>query len=335
MRSIRIDTAGPHTTIQDKGRGGYQALGMPEGGVLDRDAMRLGNALVGNPEEAAVLEICLGGLGVELLAPARVALTGTGEGHLVVSDDSGMALQVPANRSVDLIAGQKIRLGPLTDTNTVTLAVSGGIATPLLYGSRGTSPNAGIGGVDGGVLKDGMILPLGDPAETEAPEWQGGDLMTGDVTMIRACAGPQDDRFTEEALALFFEAPFTVTPMLNRMGMRLEGPGLRHIDNADIPSDGIVTGSVQVPGNGQPIILLADHQTTGGYTKIATVISTDLPRLARLRPGTAVHFTQVTVAEAETIARDHEARVQAMLARLAPAPAMFDQAALYRLGDTT
>ena len=119
------------------------------------------------------------------------------------------------------------------------------------------------------------------------PEWQGSDLLDDEVSHLRAVPGPQDDRFTAAAL-VFFQQPHRVTPLLNRMGMRLEGPGLAHVDNADIPSDGIVTGSVQVPGNGQPIILLADHQTTGGYTKIATVISADLPKLARLRPGMEV-----------------------------------------------
>ena len=338
MRAIRIDTAGPHTTVQDIGRVGHQALGVPEGGVLDRDAMRLANALVGNAADAAVLEVCLGGMGLTLLAPVRIALTGTRETCLTVQDDTGMALQVPANRSVDLVAGQKVRLGPLVDSNTATLAFSGGLMTPQLYGSRATSPSAGIGGVDGGLLRDGARLPLGDVASAEdemTPEWQGRDLLDDEVSHLRAVPGPQDDRFTAAALENFFSKPHRVTPLLNRMGMRLEGPGLAHVDNADIPSDGIVTGSVQVPGNGQPIILLADHQTTGGYTKIATVISADLPKLARLRPGMEVFFSKVDVAAAESIARDHEARVTAMLNRLAPASPLFDQGALYRLGDTT
>lgn len=335
MRAISIETAGPHTTIQDQGRVGHQALGMPEGGVLDRDAMRLGNMLVGNDEAAAVLEICLGGLVAGLLAPVRVALTGTKETHLIVTDETGKSLKVPANRSVDLMAGQKLHLSPLKDTNTVTLAFSGGVDTPLLYGSRATSPNAGIGGIDGGVLKDGVLLPLGDADPGDSPEWQGADLINHDLDVIRACLGPQDDRFTAEAVDAFFNKPFSVTPLLNRMGMRLEGPQLSHIDNADIPSDGIVTGSVQVPGNGQPIILLADHQTTGGYTKIATVISTDLPKLARLRPGMKINFSPVSVEEAEMIARQHESHISAQLARLEPAPPLFDQPALYRLGDTT
>ena len=143
--------------------------------------------------------------------------------------------------------------------------------TPQLYGSRATSPSANCRRDDGGLLRDGAQLPLGDVASTDAemtPEWQGSDLLDGEVAHLRAVPGPQDDRFTSAALATF--SARLIGALLNRMGMRLEGPGLAHVD-ADIPSDGIVTGSVQVPGNGQPIILLADHQTTGGYTKIATV----------------------------------------------------------------
>ncbi|MCE2518089.1 MAG: biotin-dependent carboxyltransferase family protein [Alphaproteobacteria bacterium] len=337
-RQFRVLSSGPHATVQDFGRVGHQALGVPEGGALDRDAMRLGNALVGNAEDAAVVEVCLGGLTIELRAPARVALTGSLSGVLSVQDATGLgpSLEVPANRSVDLDAGRIVRLGMLPDSNTATLAISGGIKVPLLYGSMATSPNAMIGGVAGRVLRDGDILALGEDNASNAPEWAADAASVfAPSDAVRVVMGPQDFRFTKDAITRFTSSPFKVSPVLNRMGMRLDGGTLTHIDNADILSDGIVTGSVQVPGNGQPIILLADHQTTGGYTKIATVITADLPKLARLRPGMAVSFDPISVEEAEACAHAHEAEVQRMLASIKPAAPLMDTAALYRLGDTT
>jgi biotin-dependent carboxylase-like uncharacterized protein len=340
MGQIKIITAGVHTSIQDFGRVGYQALGVPEGGALDRDAMRLGNVLVGNPEEAAVLEICLGGVAIELKTPARLALAGTSKAVLVVQDPSGHGarLEVPSHRSVDLDGGRIVHLGILPDSNTATIAISGGIDLPKLYGSVATSPNAMIGGFEGRLLKDGDCLNLG-PYTANEPE------LTVDVgdffdppqhfQHLHVVMGPQDHRFTASALAAFEKESFKVSPALNRMGMRLDGMRLQHIDNADILSDGIVTGSVQVPGDGQPIILLADHQTTGGYTKIATVITADLPALGRLRPGMTVRFKSVTAEEGGRRARRHEDQLLRLLSRLKPAAPLMDTAALYMLGDTT
>ncbi len=335
MHSLRILTAGPHASIQDRGRPGQQWLGIPEGGVLDRDAFALGNALVGNPADAAVIEVCLGNFSAELMTRAKVALTGTSAGTLTVQDPGGHSMTVEANRSVDLAAGRIIRLGVIPDSNTATIAISGGVDAPLFYHSRSTSPSAGIGGFDGGFLQDGQNIPLGVVETPDAAEWMASDTLKVTGQPIRCVRGPQDDRFTENALSVFFSAEYTVSPILNRMGMRLDGEVLEHRTNADIPSDGIVTGTVQVPGNGLPIVLLADHQSTGGYTKIATVITADMPRLARLRPGEGLRFTEVTVAEAEAIARQHHDRLGAVLAGLQLAPPIVDLAALYALGDTT
>ncbi|XDZ66800.1 biotin-dependent carboxyltransferase family protein [Alphaproteobacteria bacterium LSUCC0684] len=331
---IRIRSAGPHTSVQDKGRAGYQGLGVPEGGALDQEALLLGNALVGNSADAAGLEICLGGVGIELLSPCRVALTGTTGGVMTVQDETGQVLDVPSNRSVDLSAGRVIRLGILPDTNTATLAFAGGIDVAPLFGSMATSPSAGIGGMEGRLLRDGDILPL-KPSETAgAPEWIS-EYRLSPRASIRCVPGPQDDRFTDAAMKTFFGEMFEVSPVLNRMGMRLDGPQLMHLDTADILSDGIVTGSVQVPGEGKPIILLADHQTTGGYTKIATVISADLPSLARLKPGQKIRFEAVSVAEAEALARAGAQQLERAITSFRPAPPLMDQGALYQLGDTT
>ena len=327
-------TAGPYTTVQDGGRAGYQGLGVPEGGALDREALCLANALVGNNPFAAALEICLGGVGIELLSPCRIALTGTSKGMMTVQDETGQLLEVPANRSVDLGKGRVVRIGILPDTNTATLAISGGIDLPLLFGSMATSPSARIGGLDGRLLCDGDILPLVPRQVEEMPEWTS-DYKLETRQDIRCVLGPQDDRFTKSAIKTFLGEAFQISPVLNRMGMRLDGPVLKHKDNADILSDGIVTGSVQVPGEGKPIILLADHQTTGGYTKIATVISVDIPRLARLRPGQRIHFHSISVAEAEELAQQGAKNLTKAIASFRPAPPLMDQGALYQLGDTT
>ena len=338
MRSLRVVTAGPHATIQDKGRPGQQWLGIPEGGALDRDALALGNALVGNDPSAAVIEVCLGNFSAELMGPARVALTGTDAGVLTVQDTTGRSMEIPPNRSVDLDAGRVIRLGVIPDSNTATLALSGGIEAPLLYGSRSTSPSAGIGGINGAPLVDGAVLELGPPGHGDTPELMVAAAMPDAVAngnAVRCVLGPQEDRFTDAALEAFFSETYSVSPVLDRMGIRLDGQVLEHRAGADIPSDGIVTGTVQVPGNGLPIVLLADHQSTGGYTKIATVVTADIPKLARLRPGETLRFSALSVEEAESLAHEHRRQQLRRIESLSPAAPVVDLAALYTLGDTT
>ena len=360
MRELRVKTAGIHASVQDRGRPGQQWLGIPEGGALDRDALMVGNALVGNPLDAAAIEVCLGGslnggFSFELLTDARIALTGTVAGVFSIEDNNtGLSMKVGANRSIDVVAGRVIRLTSIPDSNTALIAVSGGIALPLFYGSCATSPSAKIGGIDGRTLIDGDILPLGQtnikPANIEqanieqanigdasiedTPElaWEG-HIDSDDAGVIRCVRGPQDDYFTTSALECFFSQQYKVSPALSRMGMRLEGAVLKHNDGADIPSDGIVTGSIQVPGSGLPIIMLADHASTGGYPKIATVISADIPKLARLRPHDGLRFEEVCVNIAETTARSHHKHMTDSVSALKPATPMVDLAALYGLND--
>ena len=333
--TIRIISAGIHSTIQDKGRTGYQSLGVPEGGVLDSDAMRLGNALVGNDEGAAVIEVCIGGIAFELLSGVRVALTGTSASDkLTIQAANGEVLEIPPYRSVDLPAGRIVRLGILSTSNSATIALSGGIDVPKLFGSMATSPNAKIGGLGGRLLMAGDIIPLGAAKDKTQPEYEidmTGYWRQSDTRPVRIVFGPQDDCFTPKAIKDFTENPYRVGAAISRMGMRLNGTQLTHKTTADILSDGIVKGAVQVPSDGQPIILLADHQTTGGYTKIAAVISADLPRLARLRSGEAVQFAAVSVDEAEAIARAHDNFLEKLTTSLRPASALLDTAALYGL----
>jgi biotin-dependent carboxylase-like uncharacterized protein len=333
---VTFRRAGPYSTVQDMGRTGHQSVGVPESGALNRYALKLGNQLVGNPDHAAGIEICMGGVTVVMNSTRRIALTGTLHSTFLITDTYGHQMEIKANRSVTVRAGLSITIHALSDTNTAYLAISGGIGSPLLYQSRSTSPNAMIGGWQGRCIVDGDQLPLLHDTSTDTSEWM---IETPDIfapkDIFRVVMGPQDNRFTEQAIKTFLSSEYTVSPLLNRMGMRLDGDQLMHIDNADIASDGIVTGSIQVPGDGMPIILLADHQTTGGYTKIATVIQADIPALSSRKSGQIVRFTAVSVDEAETLSRQAEDQFQAMLKQMvAPSP-VIDIASLYQLGDTT
>lgn len=334
---ITFRRAGPYSSIQDLGRAGYQAVGVPESGALNKYALRLGNQLVGNPEYAAGIEICMGGVGVEISATRRVALTGTQETSLVIADRYGHQVEITANRSITVRAGLTIMIPTLRDTNTAYLCISGGIGTPLLYRSRSTSPNAMIGGWQGRLLADGDQIPLLEDINLSGVS----ERMVPNANDYaakhdyRVVLGPQDDRFTDAAIDTFLTSEYRISPLLNRMGMRLEGEMLTHKDNADIASDGIVTGSIQVPGDGLPIILLADHQTTGGYTKIATVIQADLPCLASCKPGQSISFSAVSVEQAEQLAHNYEDKFQQMLKQMVAPPPVVDIASLYQLGDTT
>jgi len=201
------------------------------------------------------------------------------------------------------------------------LAVEGGIAVPLVLGSASTYVRAGIGGLAGRLLRRDDFVPL---AVERAPErielWLPRPLDAARDQPIRVILGPQQECFTEEAVAVLLSAEFRISKNTDRMGMRLDGPPLRHRDGWDIVSDAIATGAVQVPGSGQPILLLADHQTTGGYPKIATVISADLPVVGRRRPGDALRFAAVSIEEAEELCREGERRLAELVAALEPVP---------------
>lgn len=329
MSALKVIGAGFAPTIQDLGRPHVQHLGVPPSGALDPVALTIANALVGNPATAAALELRVMGPTLEVVASSvRVALVGTVAALEVQGDRGG---PVDANRSVRFTKGTRFRIGGLSDTGVAYLAVEGGIDTPEVYGSRATYTRSRIGGIDGRAVRDGDELPLalesvGERGEITCPslDWS---RPTGP---IRVVLGPQDDYFSPDSIAGFFADTYTCTREADRMGIRLDGPALSHVKGYDIVSDGIVTGAIQVPGNGRPILLLADHQTTGGYPKVGTVISADVPRLGRLRPGDAVRFAQVSVDEAEDARRELDGAVARILERFERAGAWLDEAALYR-----
>ncbi len=329
--ALKVVTPGLFTSLQDRGRLGFQSLGMPVAGALDMLGLQIANALCGNPPDMAALELRY--LGPSLKAEAdsvRLALAGAAQADILAGD--GSVYPLDAWRSFTLKRGDTLRIGN-TDAAAAYLAVAGGFDLPAFMGSLSTYTRAGLGGFKGRILQAGDALPLKAAAASDGGDLQieGAAALYGEGP-IRVVLGPQQDRFTAEGIAAFLGGEYRVTKEADRMGMRLEGPAIAHTRGADIASEGIANGAVQVPGNGQPIILLADRQTTGGYTKIATVISADLPRLGAMQPGAALRFAQVSVAEAEAIRRRQQADLQALLAAMRPAkPAGgLDLDALYR-----
>lgn len=319
--TLRVIAPGLMTTIQDLGRTGYQSLGVPVSGALDRVSLAAANAIVGNAVGTAALEIAYQGPSLAAEADGvRVAVAGA-DAPVEVVARSGETRRIPVLQSVRLERGETLRVGALSGSAVAYLAVEGGLDVPPMLGSRSTLVRAGIGGFEGRALRAGDRIPLAlaDAPEREEQRLPGLDLAA--PARIRLVLGPQDDYFTRAAIETLLSATYTITQSSDRMGMRLDGPALTHAAlGFNIVSDGIAPGTIQVPGNGLPIILLADRQTTGGYPKIATVASADLPALGRMRPGARLAFTAVSVEEAQSLRRAQEADIAAFAQRLVPAP---------------
>jgi biotin-dependent carboxylase-like uncharacterized protein len=292
------------TTVQDLGRHGWQRVGIPPSGPMDRAACILGNRLVGNPDGAAVLECTIKGPRLEVRDEVLLAVTGAEMGFSINGQDAPAWTAVRA-RPGDVLAFRMASAGC-----RAYLAVAGGIDVPPALGSRATYLRGRLGGLAGRALQKGDSLPLG-PAPGGARE--GREVPPGRrpaypaEVECRVILGPQADRFTPEGIAAFLGAPYEVTPQADRMGYRLKGPAIAHARGHDIVSDGIPLGGIQVPGEAQPIVLLVDRQTTGGYTKIATVIGVDIGRIGQTRPGQRVRFRRVELAEAHRARADAEA----------------------------
>lgn len=309
-------------SIQDLGRHGYRNCGVPVSGALDSVSLRLANALVRNPAHAAALEMRLTGPCLRAHVPARVALA---HATATIEGADGGRKPLPAWQSAMLTAGDILRIDTVQG-GVGYLAVAGGFAVPPVLGSRSTYARAGFGSL----LRAGMMLPVGE-GELSGPERAVLPAPTfADGVPIRVIPGPQREMFTDEAFATFISADYTVTQEADRMGLRLSGPPLTHVAGADIVSDAVTPGAIQVPGDGRPIVLLADCQSVGGYAKIATVIAADLPRLGRLLPGNTLRFTTVDIAQACAALRAQEDWLADTIAGLRPMPhGELDLAALY------
>jgi antagonist of KipI len=305
---IRVVEPGPLTTVQDLGRCGYLRYGIPESGPIDRAAFVLANRLVGNPDDAAGLECTLAGPRLEILAPGALAATGA-EMPLSVNDR-----QAPRWRTVAVRAGDIVSLGLAGRGIRGYLAFAGGLDLPLVLGSRATYVRGQLGGYNGRALRQGDAVRLGAGRPGPARVVHAGSIprYDGEAT-VRVVLGPQADRFTPAGIATFLEGAYEMLPQSDRMGARLLGPRIAHARGHDIVSDGIPLGGVQVVGDGQPIVLLADRQSTGGYTKIATVCSVDVGRVGQLRPGARLRFQEVTVEAAHALLREARAALDAAI----------------------
>jgi biotin-dependent carboxylase-like uncharacterized protein len=301
---IRVLDPGPQTTVQDGGRRGQLRYGIPPSGPVDARSFTLANRLVGNADGAAGLEFTLVGPRLRAEAPCAIAVTGA-EAPVTINDAPADAWTTLA-----LAAGDVLKIGPARAGVRGYVAFAGGIDVPPVLGSRATYLRGRLGGLDGRALRrDDVLRPAGGgTARRRAvppraiPDWRGEPL-------LRVVLGPQADRFTEEGVATFLGGSYEVLPQSDRMGARLSGPRIAHARGHDIISDGIALGAVQVPGDGQPIVLLVDRQTTGGYTKIATVCSFDIPRVGQAKPGQRIRFSRVDVAEAQRLSRAAAAEV--------------------------
>ncbi len=331
--ALRVLAPGPMTTLQDLGRRGYQHLGIPVSGALDPIGLAAANALVGNPTGTGALEIVYHGptLAVEAESARFAFAGGTVPIEVLASNDASRPTRLSPLQSVRVHQGDVLRVGGLMGSAVGYLAVEGGFDVAPVLGSQSTYARAGLGGFDGRPLRTGDLLPLHQAQAKERAESMLPELNLATPERIRVVLGPQDDHFSERGRRTFLESTYTVSPASDRMGMRLAGPALEHSDDFNIVSDGIAPGSIQVPGNGLPIVLLADRQTTGGYPKIATVIAADLPALGRLVPGARIAFAAVSVAEAEAAHRRLAARLAELprqIVAVRPQPALDETALL-------
>jgi antagonist of KipI len=305
-----VARAGFLTSVQDLGRVGYRQFGVSLGGTLDAFALRVANLLVGNEESAAGLEVTLGGLQLPFADERIVAWCG-GEFDVRVGSTS-----LPAGHAALINAGEELKFNHPKTGCRCWLAISGGIDVPTVLGSRSTDLRASFGGFEGRALRDGDVIGLGArpgspiPATTisswSAPEpWS----QTADsAPALRFVAGADWNRFNASPLQRFTSEAFAVSPDSDRMGVRLAGPELRPTNHAELISEAVAPGTIQVPPSGKPILLLGDCQTIGGYPKIAHVITVDLSIAAQLRAGDQVRFSEVSIADAHRVLveREHE-----------------------------
>lgn len=306
MASIHVIKPGLQTTIQDRGRWGLQSFGVPVAGPMDPAAHRVANALVGNDPDAATLEIAMLGPELEFADQRLVAVAGA-EFRLTV-DDAMRASNVPFMIS----RGSRLRFGVRDRGSRAYLAIAGGVAVPPVMGSRSTHLVSRLGGLEGRALVAGDQLPLGKMIASQTRmlqiqqqrDFTPADGVARVVRLpdrharVRVLPGPQHERFAADALHVLQSAAYVIANDSDRMGYRLEGPPLVHARGADIISDATALGVLQVPASGQPVLLMADRQTTGGYPKIATVIAADIGLAGQLGPGDTISFEVCSLREA-------------------------------------
>lgn len=308
MSKLIVTAVSPGTSVQDIGRLGAQRYGLVPSGAVDRLAMAAANALLGNPLFAATIE--LGPLNSAFTAKGgavRVSLTGATR----PADISGQ--QVNTNTTITLADGESLNIGVARSGTFGYLAIEGGLRGEPMFGSLAVNARAGLGSPYPRPLQAGDELQVAVASSTSEKRI---DLPAPVEGPIRVVMGPQDDEFDAANKDLFLSSEWRISAMSDRMGYRLEGPAIKHLHGHNIVSDGTVNGSIQVPGMGQPIVLMPDRGTTGGYPKIATVISTDLGRFGQTQPGRGFRFKAVTMAEAQAEYRAFNELLQSLPGRV-------------------
>jgi antagonist of KipI len=291
------------TSVQDLGRFGHQASGVPVAGPMDAFSHRLANQLVGNDPQAAALEITL--IGPELMIEAHTTMAITGAHFDVTCDDRSVAM----GASFSVRAGSRLRFGRIHQGARAYLAVAGGVQTPAVLGSRATHLVSRMGGVSGRALIAGDRIPIATGLAPRPHRKSAGlTLPSKGRALLRVLPGPQDHWFAPDALKAMTSVSFRISPRSNRMGYRLEGPPLPRVKDGELISEPLGIGAIQVPAAGEPILLMADRQTAGGYPKIGYVISADLPLAGQLAPGDFIEFVICSHPEAVAalIARERQ-----------------------------
>lgn len=278
---IEVVEPGPLCTVQDAGRGGWAHLGVGRSGAADRTSFALANRLVGNPVDAAVLECTFGGVQLRFRTAVLLALTGA-EGDVVVDNGPPLGFRQPTA----LPAGARVVLGPPSRGLRTYIAVRGGIDVPAVMGSRSTDLLNGLGPSP---IAAGDVLAIGGDPLTQIPT-EFAPPPAGHEWPIAIWPGPRADWFAPGAWIALAQSPYVVLPASNRIGVRLSGVALERAITEELPSEGIVEGAIQVPNDGQPLVFLADHPTTGGYPVIAVVDPAEVGRIAQARPGDTIRF---------------------------------------------
>ena len=316
METIKILDAGLLTTVQDLGRYGFQRYGVSASGVMDEYSAKIANKLVGNKVGEAVLETTLKGVQIEFLQNTAVAITG---GNCDVTLN-GTKIELWQSYLVN--RGDILKMGICRSGLRNYLAFAGGIDVPIIMNSKSTNLKAKVGGFNGRKLMAGDILSVG-VGSLETPLTLNKHYIptySKDIK-VGVILGQQDDYFTEAGIKTFLNETYTVTQESDRMGIRLSsvsGATIEHKNGADIISDGITFGAIQVPGSGQPIVMMADRQTTGGYTKIGNVISSDLAKLAQATPGTKVKFVEYTLEQAVQAIKNNDIIINTQNSYISP-----------------
>ena len=318
--SLRVIAPGLAATLQDCGREGHQRFGVPVSGALDKVSLAIANTLVSNGPGEAALEILAAGLTVMVCAE-RVTLAVAGTAVPFILETAQAVLRIPPFRSITARRGDIVRFPPPKAGAVFYVAAAGGFDVPFEFGSKSTYRRAALGGYKGRVLQAGDDVPLCWPA-APAGEASSLEVSLSAPDVLRVMRGPNADYFKPSAFETLLASEYTVAPASDRMGLRLQGPSLERAIEGELPSQGTTAGGLQVPSDGQPILLLADRQTTGGYPRIATVIAADLAAAGRLSAGMSIRFQDVSRDDAVQLLKAQREWLASLPSLVKPVPAI-------------